>query len=211
SRYSYENPDLFPDIDSEADTLSEVTLAPLAVPQENPIIAESNGMVVASNVGTAIYLTGKQRRALIGYSFKTANNAVVLPITTPRAGLMMIGRGLFMIKINQTNPKSLADTILRTSVLLHEARHSDGNGKSLGFGHALCPQGHSYFGQGYACDRNINGPYNVEAAYLKQTRSDCVLNKTCTAEEAEGLALMAEDAYSRVISQRVLDARPEGH
>jgi hypothetical protein len=214
TNYQYENPDVTPDI---GDTFNLLTLEqpvarqPAAQAEDRPELAESGGTVVASNVGTAIYVAGKQRKILVGYMFKSATNASILPITTPRMGLMMIGEGLFTIRINEKNPKSHADTVLRTSTLLHEARHSDGNGKSLGFAHALCPEGHPYFGQGYACDRNSNGPYNIEAEYLRQAHDDCVKNQSCTPEEAEGLALFADDAKSRIIDQRIVDARPEGH
>jgi hypothetical protein len=95
---------------------------------------------------------------------------------------------------------SSVGNMYRISILLHEARHSDGNYfVDGGFLHGVCPKGHPYAGK--ECDVMFNGPYSVASDVLVQFYDACKMGKMpCSAGEIdviEGLALAS--------SGRVLD------
>ena len=153
--------------------------------------------VVMSNLGAGMYLAGKMQNAL--FALKIPGQGEV-EITSPRAGVFQVGKGLFQPLLKHSGDVSingLANSLSRLSVYFHEARHSDGNGKSLLFAHAVCPEGSVYSGYN-ACDKNLNGPYTVGAEFVGATLHNCT---TCTEAEKEALRNRQADAYSRVIAE----------
>lgn len=169
-------------------------------PGEEPVIENpargpvSGGTVktIMTNVGTAVYFAGRQSGMLLGFQ---TDGWDVVNMTSPRVGVIQVGEGLFLPGKVLKDPTSQASSISRLGTLFHEARHSDGHGKTLGFLHAVCPQGHDY--EGYvACDRNLNGPYTVGAHVLRAIAVACT---GCTDEQNEILKLRYLDSYGRVI------------
>ena len=185
----YQNGGLMPDID-----------APVPTPTPKPTPANSSSspvrkpMVVMSNMGTGIYMYGKQNAKLLGLQ---TSDGKVLAIRTPRDGLVQIGEGLFheRLRVSPERVDLPANRLARLSTYFHEARHSDGNGKSLGFAHAMCPVGHAYQGY-YACEKNLNGPYTVGAMVLKKLTEACA---DCSAKEKTTLQMIQADSLSRVL------------
>ena len=161
---------------------------------------EEKGITVMSNIGAGIYMGGKQQKQV--YSLKISRGllkkSIKAVVESPRVGIIQIGEGLFMPQVNpnKANKEAVANSIYRLGVFFHEARHSDGNGVSLGFTHSKCPAGHNLEGA-YACDENLNGPYTVGAIFTAEMLKAC--GDQCS--EQEKSALMAEilDSYSRVV------------
>lgn len=178
---------------------------------------DEDGMVVMSNIGAAIYMGGKHEK--IVYNIKVSRGllrkALKVAVESPRAGIIQIGEGLFSrdLTINNQNPDSISNSINRLSTFFHEARHSDGNGESLGFAHAVCPKGHEFAGLP-ACDENLNGPYTIEAVMLSEMLKS---NEDVLSErEKETLKMVILNSYSRVMDvtnkdepSKVWDATPE--
>lgn len=153
--------------------------------------------VVMSNLGAGMYLGGKMQNAV--FALKIPGQGEV-PITSPRAGIFQVGAGLFqplLKKSGGTSIDGLANSLSRLSVYFHEARHSDGNGTSLLFPHAVCPEGSDYSGYN-ACDKNLNGPYTIGAEFTGATLHNCT---SCSEAEKEALRNRQADAYSRVIAE----------
>jgi hypothetical protein len=138
--------------------------------------------------------------------FANADGSKIVPIDSPRVGIIQVGEGLFLERF-RIQPKQIeapANSIARLGSLFHEARHSDGNGASLGFGHAVCPAGHPYGGQN-SCDRNRNGPYSVASAILKILLREC---RDCSVEEKESLRVRILDYSSRIILSTEIAPNP---
>jgi hypothetical protein len=148
---------------------------------------------VMSNLGGAVYLIGKMQHAMLGVTV----DGMKIPVSSPRYGLFKVGEGLFATEtLIKSPPNSILSRYFRLSTLVHEARHSDGRGQTLGFLHAVCPAGHRY--EGYAaCDASANGPYTIEAQFLKVASQSC---KECQPGESEMLNKMIVDAFSRTIN-----------
>ncbi|MBC7714388.1 MAG: hypothetical protein H7177_13670 [Rhizobacter sp.] len=159
-----------------------------------------DGVVVMSNIGSGLYMAGKNDGKV--YALKVSRGllkkATKVVVESPRAGIIQIGEGLFMkeITVNNDNPNSIANSINRLGTFFHEAKHSDGNGSSLGFAHSKCPTGHDLAGA-YACDENENGPYSIGAAMTKEMLKSC--DDTCTPREKEILKVIILDSESRVM------------
>jgi hypothetical protein len=189
SSYSYENPGV--DIVIEEGK---------AMPNEGDVQIGGGrtAQVAMKNIGAAIYYSGKSQSILIGTKIPGYSTVAV---SSPRVGILQVGPGLFRPLLRKVDPKAPIDTmgnsISRISTLFHESRHSDGNGKSLMFAHAVCPEGHDFAGYN-ACDRNLNGPYAVGAHVEQILASACT---TCSVAEKEALRLSALDSFSRVIKE----------
>jgi len=177
--FRFPNPGIIPDIETPTKT------------------AEPGGEVktVMSNLGGALYLGGKQAGLLINVAIEGKVGG--LDIRSPRTGLLKVGEGLFFKggKLAKASPDFLSH--YRLSTLVHEARHSDGNGKSLGFLHATCPEGHDLAGYP-ACDRNLNGPYMVGALFSQAMAKDC---DDCSEVDKELYQLVTADSFNRVIRE----------
>ena len=152
------------------------------------------------NIGGGLYVTAKEKGVLAVMKLEGVGD---ISITSPRVGILEIGDGMF---IQTPTADQVALNIFRLSILFHEARHSDGNGKSTAFFHAVCPAGNDYAGVN-ACDRNVNGPYTVGGTVLKNLLDSCV---DCSAEGREKLRLNYLDTQSRIIGGDAWDDAPEG-
>lgn len=184
---------------------------------ETDNVDASKGFTVMSNIGSALYSSGKSDSKEYGIKisrgFLRASEKVA--ITSPRTGIIQIGEGLFApeLTINNKNPDALANSIFRLGTFFHEARHSDGNGASLGFMHTICPAGHDYEGQA-ACDENLNGPYTVGALMMAEMAKAC--DENCSEKEKETLKMLVVDSASRIMTtthkgekSKAWDATPE--
>lgn len=159
--------------------------------------------VVMSNIGAALYLNGKNEGKVYGMKiskgFLRKSEKVV--VESPRAGIIQIGEGLFApeLAVNRSNENAMANTISRLATFFHEARHSDGNGQSLSFAHAVCPDTHDYAGAA-ACDENLNGPYSVGQVMINEMLQTCE-NDKCSESDKEILNLLIIDNASRILTR----------
>ncbi len=155
---------------------------------------------VMANIGAALYISGKKQNIVYGMKISRGflHRSERVSVEGPRTGIIQIGEGLFApeLTINNQNPEALANSIFRLGTFFHEARHSDGNGLSLGFTHAICPAGHDYEGQA-ACDENLNGPYTVGALMMAEMTKAC--DDNCSEKEKQTLKIMVLDSASRIL------------
>ncbi|WP_412471802.1 hypothetical protein [Halobacteriovorax sp. RT-1-4] len=151
------------------------------------------GVVVMSNIGAGLYLSGKKSKLLKG----TKINRNKVFATSPRVGILQIGEGLFLdsILVNKETD-SEANKIKRLGTLFHEARHSDGNSEHIGFNHHTCPEGHTLYGFS-ACEKYGNGSYQLEAIATKNLLLNC---STCSVEDKTKLEASIADAFDRVLT-----------
>ncbi|MFN7454203.1 MAG: hypothetical protein ACK5RO_06035 [Pseudobdellovibrionaceae bacterium] len=158
--------------------------------------SQSRSQVMMSNIGATIYQFGKRT----GQVFSLFVSGLGwISIESPRAGVVKIGDGYFAPLKPQWGAESLSQRvarIFRLETLFHEARHSDGRGRHVGFSHVICPKGHTYEGQ-FACDSSNNGAYRVGALLTQQFRESC---DNCSAEEKELLDFLYLDSRSRVLN-----------
>ena len=117
-------------------------------------------------------------------------------ISSTRSGVIQIGEGRFMrsMLIN-SNPLAVSNTLLRLTTLMHEGRHSDGNGVNAGFYHDYCPPGHNLV-LTRSCERVSNGPYTIAGTFLRQMIQSC---KTCSVSEKTALQTRVADTFNRVL------------
>jgi hypothetical protein len=176
------------------------------------------GFTVMSNIGSALYYAGKKERQVYGMKVSRGllHKSEKVAVTSPRTGIIQIGEGLFApeLTVNKENEEALANSIFRLGTFFHEARHSDGNGSSLGFMHAICPAHHDYEGQP-ACDENLNGPYTVGALMMAEMAKSCD-DSTCTEKDKQTLKLLVLDSANRIMTithkdekAKIWDATPE--
>ncbi len=178
-------------------------------------------VLIMSNLGTGLYFFGKStpEKYLIGLKIhRGLSRQKVISITSPRVGIIQIGKGLFLKRFEAAKKSDHpVNSLMRLATFFHEARHSDGNGKSLGFMHDLCPKGHSYQGL-YACDRNLNGPYTVGGHIQVAFALNC---SGCNYRQRSVLLAKSADSFNRVIKETLTkngklipsvnwDASPEG-
>ena len=168
--------------------------------QESEDSNNQHGMVVMSNIGSALYSGGKSKGQINQIKIPRGflKSAEKVSITSPRAGIIQIGEGLFNqgLMINREKTDALSNSIFRLGTFFHEARHSDGNGASLGFMHRICPEGHDYEGQP-ACDENLNGPYTIGAAMMIEMTKSCKAQSACTDAEVQTLKMVILDSINR--------------
>ena len=166
---------------------------------QNGLNAEG-GFTVMSNIGSALYLAGKQQSQVYGMKVSRGflHKSEKVAVTSPRAGIIQIGEGLFAqeLTVNKENPDALANSIFRLGTFFHEARHSDGNGKSLSFMHTNCPEGHDYAGMP-ACDENLNGPYTIGTLMMAEMAKAC--DEDCSEKDKETLKMLVLDSASRIM------------
>ena len=184
--FNYPEPDLLPDtfLDQAQKKKSQEVLS-----EESYETVRSD--VIMANEGTSIYATGKYYHALLVLDLGPLGQ---VPFISPRVGLLQMGPGLFpqgMVRGTQ----NLFEDIFRSSTLFHEARHSDGHGKSLGFMHVACPAGHTYAGE-EACDSVTNGAYAVGSLLHKSLMTSC---SSCTVGTLTALRILYLDIADRVL------------
>jgi len=213
-KFEYPASDL-PELELPPEAKTSPVLDPNNLPEGKPedeAKAEPKGKVVMANLGSALYLGGKMSKLLLGIKLRGVGR---IPVTSPRVGIIQVGEGLFYDgfygeSVAKDSPIRKA---FRMSTFFHEARHSDGNGKSMGFLHALCPPGHDYENMN-ACDRNTNGPYTVGALMDEHLAKTCA---DCSEAERETIRLMGLESRSRILPEKdgspatAWDAAPEGN
>jgi hypothetical protein len=157
------------------------------------IAADSGGVkTVMTNIGGALYLVGKSQKALYGVKF----DGETVYAKGPRIGLLQVGEGLFLQRfLLNPNPLAASNSISRLGTLFHEARHSDGNGKSTGFLHFTCPAGHPYATYA-ACEASANGSYTVGGLSERHMLANCT---SCDKKEQGALAAKVADSFNRII------------
>ena len=164
------------------------------------IIEKKDPPIVMKNLGSGIYIIGKSDSTLYGLKIPNGKfkKAIKVKIDSPRAGVIQIGEMLFkrVLSINNEDENAYSNSINRIGSFFHEARHSDGNGPSLGFSHSICPKDHEYAGHP-ACDEHLNGSYAVGALMQVEMIKSCEDN--CSEREKETLKLVAIDNFQRVM------------
>jgi hypothetical protein len=200
--------------DTDGSKLSKVDLNGFAYSNPNVFgspdgkfaVNEDGPQTIMLNIGAALYTIGKQQNFLWAIN---GDGMGVKLMTSPRAGVLMVGDGLFMSPSKYTNFVK----IFHLGTLLHEARHSDGNGKTTGFFHSNCtstdPDMAPYKGKP-ACDHSSNGPYMIGALATKALMVNCT---TCSVTEQNALYGLYLDYKSRVIIDGktvAWDDAPEG-
>lgn len=203
SKYAYANPGVLPTVE-----------IPKSAPPHPVTGPAGDGFpqhlgVVMTNVGTNFYIHGKKDGMLMTYPFDSGEEKINIEVKSPRAGILQIGAGLFQTLMNDDDPKALSNSIYRLAILMHEARHSDGNGKTLGFPHAVCPKWSPYHDTN-SCDRNADGPYAIEAYFIRAALIACQEQKTCDEDEVERLSFVGVDVMQRILDEKAWDATPEG-
>ena len=185
-------------IDAGPYVYDEPSAFPVALGKQSQNGAEQasagrRAVTVMSNIGGAIYLTGKKIAHLAAIDF----DGKAIAMTSPRMGVLRVGPGLFDKTLNKDFGGSSTATarLFRLATLVHESRHSDGHGESAVFLHQKCPAGHAYENLA-ACDIAANGPYNVQAGFLRLSMKAC---KNCSLQATETLHVFAIDNTSRVI------------
>jgi hypothetical protein len=158
-----------------------------------------------SNIGSSIYREGKRTKSLLSINVPGIGDVKMI---SPRVGIFKVGQGLFLPLLADVDSwDSAGNSLKRLMMYFHEARHSDGNGKSLGFGHAPCPPGSTYAGF-YGCDRNQNGPYTIGGTFLRAAVSSC---EKCSSAEKEALRNLYADQFSRILTAGlILNAASSG-
>lgn len=164
--------------------------------------AESKVVTLMVNLGAAYYRQGKRESQI--YSLPINGN--YMEVKSPRIGIVQIGEGHFTVnRVTGTDYSSLANRLLRLSVLFHEARHTDGNGTNVAFPHRTCTSG-TYAGSA-ACESNLNGPYMVELAMLYSFYKQC---KGCSSSELSTMQTKISDKLSRLTDDaKYSDPTPE--
>ena len=149
-----------------------------------------------------------------GFSMQPAQGGMgrVL-IKSPRVGIVVLGDAYFLsgkefseaLHIKETLSERVRQ-IFQESMLIHEARHSDGSGEEIAFVHIHCPPGSPRAGLGGGCDFNLNGPWTLQAEYLEARERDC---KDCTPQEHAHLKALIGECRSRVVKEIDFNAHPE--
>lgn len=152
--------------------------------------------VLMTNIGTLLYRAGKDIKA--PYELTIEGIGPVL-VNSPRVGILQVGPAFMQPAFERgalSQIQHFVNSVYRLSTLFHEARHSDGNGLSLGFIHALCPKGHMYENK-EACDEAANGPYRIGALFLNAVEKGC---SDCSEGERDALRLLRNDSIGRILS-----------
>ncbi len=152
-----------------------------------------DAQVIMLNIGAISYFLGKYVHRLVNLSL---DGIGVVPLVSPRIGLLEIGPGMFPDMQGKKVQNILLD-IFRAGILFHEARHSDGHGVGLGFMHAVCPPGSDYAGIN-ACDASTNGPYTIGSMMQKNLMKAC--GSRCTEHTMTVLELYYLDLSDRLVT-----------
>ena len=178
----------------------------------------------AANLGKTLYNTSQlpEERARYVDPFQDSDNYFrymgangeegLLPLTTPRVGIILVMENFFSYRTfpDPTTAYSVANGILRISILVHEARHSDGRGDNATFSHVSCSDGSEQstlkFLVGRNCDNALNGSYGLQAAFLDYAILAC---HSCNAGEKSRLSWYLDKMKEKIIKgSGFVDARP---
>jgi hypothetical protein len=160
-----------------------------------PLKGNQQVYVGMANIGSGIYRAGKRAKNLLSVDIPGIG---AVTVNSPRTGIFKVGQGLFLPLLSDSDTwDSRGNSLKRLMMYFHEARHSDGNGKSLLFAHAPCPDNSTYAGF-YGCDRNQNGPYTIGGTFLRSTVDTC---SKCSQKEKEALRNLYADQFSRILTE----------
>ncbi|MEY2987315.1 MAG: hypothetical protein RJB13_836 [Pseudomonadota bacterium] len=174
---------------------------------------ESKAVTIATNIGMAVWLeTIAQRRNI---SFFTNNSAIA--VNDPRIGIIKLGRAYSVFDEASGRP---LNTVARTSVLVHEARHSDCTGglsnsdflnlaagelpenRSCGHLHTICKSG-DYKGLA-ACDGREWGAYALGWLFAQQLSQNC---ESCNEAMKQTAMAVSIDSLSRIPTELAREMR----
>jgi hypothetical protein len=160
-------------------------------------------VTIATNIGMAVWLdTIAQKRPI---QFFINNTSV--PVNDPRVGIIRLGEGY----TNYDGEGTPMNTVARSTVLIHEARHSDCTGglsqkdvqnlvldklpenRSCGHLHTICESG-DYEGLA-ACDGREWGSYAIGWLYANEFKSNC---DNCNEAMRQTARVVAIDSLLRV-------------
>jgi hypothetical protein len=167
------------------------------------MLPEVSLSVVMSNHGSPLYFYGQK----LNKNF-VPEPGMTIPILGPRIGVLEFGPALFDPDFLPRGDVqgAFANSLSRVSTLVHEARHSDGNGDSLSFKHGYCPSGHDYEYQ-RVCDGFKNGSYAlgglIEIDLIKACDSSL-----CTEIDINRMRAEAMDSLNRVATTKKGDGTP---
>jgi len=202
--YEYENPGVFPDEIEES-------IGGTQAIAERLMLMDGLKEQAAINLGSAVYLSGKYKQVLFGLNVAGKKIA----ITSPRTGVVKLDSafnfmgnfmGNFVGDSLDDSSGAMEASVLNSTVsrrayrlrsLFHEARHSDGHGKSLTFPHAKCPVGHDFEGRPL-CDRSRNGSFRIGAEIVKMFLNDC---ENCDIKQKEILRALYLHDINRVLME----------
>lgn len=166
--------------------------------------AESRSIIMAVNMGPGIWMQGLAS----GTKFMVQIGEHQIPVKSPRVGIMTLGPGY-----DRTMGKVELTPAYRSSVLIHEARHSDcetglsqqdmtnlraglpTKSNACGHRHVKCPAGHPLEGL-IACDDQPWGAYAVQMIYANTIAKSCA---NCDPRSKNQSLMMMLDAKSRVL------------
>ncbi len=199
----------------------------LIVPSEERIYntrfeAGAGSGVAALNISASLYqiLANNRDQGVEGLQFQFDDTYV--PFLSTRGGVVKLGPSLIDEDDTQDSGQDagkgyrLVKSLFRLNVLLHEARHSDGNDAAgtFGFAHSNCPADGSVASElaGLpACDTYANGAYNVGAQLIGGMIGIC--DGICSASDTGGLDAARIDVLSRILVEDTEanygDANPE--
>lgn len=168
--------------------------------------SDDKPLTVATNIGAHIWILSQKENRRIGYLSENGS----VPVNSTRVGIVQLGKAYTQLH-NGTN---IIDQIYRSTVLVHEARHSDCTGgftsdpevvladdntpakeKACAHRHVTCPSWHSYAGTA-ACDLHPWGAYAVGGVFASEVAKGC---STCSEFERQLAAQAAADSWSRVL------------
>jgi hypothetical protein len=163
---------------------------------ENWMVSQIGGI----NFGAVLYDLGDELTSKLKTQtqIKMRIDQTWVDISSPRAGIILVGKGLLNPETSgNTNPNEFSARIFRLGVLLHEARHSDGNAESLGFGHVICPRdAGSELAGAYNCDASNNGSHRISAEFFRAVLESC--GNRCTQRDRSLLTTHYKNAMARI-------------
>lgn len=145
-----------------------------------------------SNLSGNLYRRSRDENRPMGLNL----DGIKVVVESPRVGILQVGPALFTNVLNSELYSPL-NILRRLSILFHEARHSDGNGKSLAFSHINCPRDH-YFKNMAACEFSTNGSYTVGALALRYMLKNC---SQCSEQEKLAIETSILDYLGRVLRE----------
>ena len=192
--------------------------------RKKEVQSEAKDGFLALNLGLSKYLFTSSLSYGLGVVFAHERGLYKVDINTPAIGVVRLGERFFNSDYYSESPPAagvdpLAFRLFRISTLLHEAAHSRGQGKYLGFAHVLCPQEIPFVGGTQACDASRNGGNGVKAAFLEAVVKSCQHMRSKDSEveplplcqSVESLKFLrkrASECRSRILSQEFWDETP---
>jgi hypothetical protein len=210
---------IVPELD---DLSSRIKLGWFSLPSDgsnsssDPTASDKRAVTMALNIGFALWMANEANPLPINLNFQIGGTSV--PLTSPRVGIVELGQGYTMA---QTPRGTKITPVIRTTTLVHEARHSDCTGglgendlaelkagqipddHECGHMHVNCPAGHPLSGLP-ACDDLPWGAYSIEGVFAASLGANCA---NCTEDEKQQALAAAADAFSRVT---VIDGMLDG-